>query len=70
METDTILTTTDLERVKKIMEFYKRTSGWIEFVNDKIMFFDSKPSFGGCFITLEQVHKSLQDDTIRSTTES
>ena len=37
------------------MEKYNRQSGYIAFVGKDLRFFDSEPSFGGAFITKQQV---------------
>jgi hypothetical protein len=42
------------------MTFYNRKSGWVEFVNGKIMFFDAKPSFGGWHVTKTLVQSQIK----------
>jgi len=46
----------DLKNILYKMDFYKRESGYIaEDIFGSLTFFDSEPSFGGAFITREDI---------------
>jgi hypothetical protein len=50
------ITVQDLQSVLYKMDFYKRTAGYIAHdLNGTLTFFDSEPSFGGAYVTRENI---------------
>ena len=46
----------ELKNILYKMDYYKRESGYIaEDILDNLTFFDSEPSFGGAFVTREDI---------------
>jgi hypothetical protein len=61
-ETSTPVTLEELQNVLYKMNFYKREWGFI--ANDlsgKLTFFDSEPSFGGAYVTKEDILNYIQE---------
>lgn len=53
-----VITVSDWERIYSQMVRYNRSEGFVDFVGDKLTFFDSDPKIDGvsaCFVTLEDV---------------
>lgn len=52
----------DLEDVLQKMIFYKRTSGYIAHdLSGRLAFFDSEPSFGGVYVTRDEIVGYIND---------
>lgn len=52
------VTKTDWQHILETMLFYNRKEGYVDFVDDKLMFFDSDPKLndvGACHVTLGEV---------------
>jgi hypothetical protein len=55
-ETEDKLTVEEVESVLQTMQFYRRLSGYISRnAEGRLLFYDSEPSFGGCYVTIEQI---------------
>jgi len=50
-----LVTKYDLEKVLNIMLFHNRTSGYMDFRGNELLFFDSKPEDGAAYITMQEV---------------
>lgn len=62
MENDRKLSISELQFILDKMNFYRRSSGYIADTPDgKIEFFDSRPSFGGAYVTKVVIERSLKD---------
>ena len=48
------------EDVLKQMNFHRRESGYVAKLLRKLTFFDSKPSFGGMYVTKNEVTKIIK----------
>lgn len=56
------ITLEELQGVLYKMDFYKREQGFIaKDLSGKLNFFDSEPSFGGAFITREDIIKFINE---------
>lgn len=55
-----VITCSEWERVYNQMIRYRRKSGFVDLVDDKLTFFDSDPKINGvsaCFVTIEDVRE-------------
>lgn len=58
------ITQLDWEQILDIMLFYKRSEGYIDEVDGKLLFFDSDPCINevhACKVTIEEVKKYVND---------
>lgn len=56
------VTKNDLQYVLDIMIFYNRKEGYMDFIDNKLMFFDSDPKINGigaCHITLNEIKEYI-----------
>lgn len=54
---------TDWLRILEVMKFYSRKDGYVDFIGDKLTFFDSDPQINGvgaCYVTIENVKKYIK----------
>lgn len=62
MENDRELSIAELRYILDKMNFYRRSSGYIADTPDgRMEFFDSKPSFGGAYVTKVVIERSLKN---------
>lgn len=60
---ETQITLMEMYDILYQMMFYNRTSGYIAHdLSGTLCFFDSEPSFGGAYITREQIIKFVQEE--------
>lgn len=56
------VTLRDLQSVLERMQFYNRNFGFIAYdLSGKIAFFDSEPSFGGVYVTREDIIRYIKE---------
>lgn len=60
------ITLSEWEDVLRIMNRYNRDAGWVDNENlEKLTFFDSAPSTGGCYVTREDVQEYIKSYAAR-----
>jgi hypothetical protein len=56
------VTLQDLKDILCKMDFYKRTAGFIAHdLSGKLTFFDAEPSFGGAYVTREDILEYINE---------